>query len=66
MKLSWTLFGVVFLVYGIYDIYMGITEIVDGQNIPFFSALAKIIVPTYIIGSSLYIIFKSTKIFKKK
>jgi len=61
-KVIWAIFAIVFLIYGIYDLYAGIVEIRE-LELKTFQYISKLVVPLYIIGCSLYILH--LKVIKK-
>lgn len=61
-KTVWVVFSISFLIYGIYDLYQGIVEI-RKMELKTLQYISKLIVPLYIIGCSLYILY--LKVIKK-
>lgn len=58
-KIIWVLLSICFLIYGLYDLYEGIIEIKEA-DLNGFRIITKILVPSYIIIGSIYIIYLRT------
>ena len=58
----WVTLAFAFLSYGIYDLYLGVKELAE-PDLETFQCISKIVIPSYIIGSSIYILY--LKLIKK-
>ena len=55
MKLIWFIIIIIFISYGFYDIYKSLSEILQINSLRFDKVIAKLAVPLYVIGCSLYL-----------